>query len=377
MAVAILAGCSGSQPPIGAPGVMEQAPSAVNSMETVRRFIYSTGNCIDSRAEAFVTGAGCGAEMLADSQGMLDGRFGDLIRHFSAGAPAVAPRPVASPDYKASHSLLFVTNSIYDSEIYGDVAIYNAKDGSRVAIITDGIDGPGFDCIDAAGTLYVPQNGSIAEYALGHVKPFQYITEGTGEPIGCAIDAKGNLWVAAISDVIEYLKGSTQPHKLIKDGVESAIGIVFDHHGNMYVSNRLGTAQQSFVSVYPPRRKAPSRTITDGLFYPEGITIDTDGNLYVANFGYAKGEGCGDIVEYRAGQSKPFRTITDEISGPDGLAFANGLLYEDNGGNAACKSNSHVPLILEFPFGWGKASKKTIAILRAPVGLAYYPPQLP
>jgi hypothetical protein len=75
------------------------------------------------------------------------------------------------------------------------------------------------------------------------------------------------------------------------------------------------------------------------------------------------------------GQGKPFRTITDEINGPTGLTFANGRLYEDNGGINECKSN--FPLILEFPLGSVKPSKNTISIFRSPIGLAYYPPETP
>jgi hypothetical protein len=131
------------------------------------------------------------------------------------------------------------------------------------------------------------------------------------------------------------------------------------------------------VAVYPPGGDAPSRTITDGIFFPEGIAVDSHGNLYVANFGFAKGSGCGDVAAYHIRQGKPFHTITDEISGPIGLSFADERLYENNGGNAACGSNSHVPLILEFRFGSVNPLKKAITVSRDPAGLAYYPPQLP
>ncbi len=154
-----------------------------------------------------------------------------------------------------------------------------------------------------------------------------------------------------------------------------ANSIVFDQRGNMYVGNNLGAySQQSFVAVYRPGRKTPWRAITDGLYYPEGLAIDGEGTLYVANLINAK-SGCGDIEEYRTDQGKPFRTITDEINGPTGLTFANGRLYEDNAGVNACKSN--FPVILEFPLGSVKASKNTISTFRSPIGLAYYPPEVP
>lgn len=343
---AFVAGCGESQQLVGTPSLT--APSY-----TARS--YATGTCFNAGATAFVSTVPCGGNV-----------------------PAISHRFNATPAYKASHSLLFVTNYIYDSQVGGDVAIYDAKHGSRIAIITNGIDEPGFDCVDASGTLYVPQSGSIVEYALGQTVPLRYITHGSGTPADCAIDAKGNLWVAAISDVIEYRKGSTEPYKIISDGVSYANSVAFDHRGNMYVGNNVGIeSAQSFIAVYRPGERTPSRTITNGIFYPEGLAIDSDDDLYVANFGYAKGEGCGDVAEYRAGRGKPFRKLTDEISGPVGLTFANSRLYEDNGGNAACDSNSHIPFILEFPLGATKPSKKMISILRSPGGLTYYPPGLP
>jgi hypothetical protein len=370
VAAALFAGCGGSSPPIGA--------SIGDSAEMPGHFIYASGTCIDFRAEVFVTGPGCSrSEMPESVPAGSSGRFLDLAPRSSREALTVAPRTIRSPDYKMSKSLLYVTNpptSTYRSAL-GDVMVYSAKDRDRIAIITDGIDQPGFDCIDATGTLYVPQNGSIVEYAAGQITPLRYITQGSGTPADCTIDAKGNLWVAALSDVIEYLKGSTQPHKTITDGVSNANSVVFDHHGNMYVGNNLGPySQQSFIGVYRPGRNTPSRAITNGLFYPEGLAVDSDDTLYVAN-AIASGSACGNIEEYRFGQSKPFQAITDEINGPTGLAFANGRLYEDNGGINECKSN--FPLVLEFSLGSIKPSKNTISIFRDPIGLAYYPPALP
>jgi sugar lactone lactonase YvrE len=292
------------------------------------------------------------------------------------------PESIGSPSYKMSDSLLYVVNFVTNTDELGDVAIYHAraKDPKPIAILTDGMDQPTGDCIDASGTLYVTnQSGYVVEYAPGKTKPLQYITQGRGTPASCTIDSKGNLWVAALSDVIEYLKGSNQPHKFIENGVTYANSVVFDHRGNMYVGN-LGDPYYKLpynVEVYAPGRKAPSRTITDGITWPVGTAVDANNSLYVANLtSTTSGMGCGNVEEYRVVQGRPFRTITDEISGSSGLAFdANGLLYEANGGINNCTSN--VDLILEFAHGSMTPSKRTITIFRSPDGIAYYPPQLP
>lgn len=338
--VLLLAGCGGSPPPANV------------FTETPLHFSSTTGACINPGAVAFVTGESCG----------------DRI-------DTPARRSQVSPDYRTSRSLLFVTNYIYDSQVGGDVAVYDAKHGNRIAIITNGIDDPGFDCVDGAGTLYVPESGAIVEYALGQSVPFRSITHGSGSPADCTIDGHGNLWVATLSDVIEYLKGSSEPYKIISDGVSYANSVVFDHHGNMYVGNNLGAySRRSYVAVYRPGRTTPWEAITDGISYPEGLAVDADDTLYVAN-AVASPSACGNIEEYRLGKKRPFRTVTDKINGPEGLTFADGRLYEDNGGINECKSNA--PLILEFPLRSVQPSKKTISLLRTPVGIAHYPVALP
>jgi hypothetical protein len=106
VALAMLAGCGGSQPPIGAPGAMP--PQSV---------------------------------------------------------PAAAQYDRAAP-------LLYVANFTAD---YNDVKIYhaNAKDPSPVAIITNDIDTPADDCLDAQGTLYVtnePVNGLVGSQNIQRAK---------------------------------------------------------------------------------------------------------------------------------------------------------------------------------------------------------------
>jgi sugar lactone lactonase YvrE len=329
-AAALFVGCGGSQPPIGAPGP-------------------GTRSLFDYRTRQFV-------------------------------APAMGTRPesIGSPSYKMSDSLLHVVNIGANSYPLGDVAIYDAraKNPKPIAIITDGIDQPGGDCIDATGTLYVTNtSGNVAEYAPGKTKPLRYITQGRGTPAACTIDSNGNLWVAALFDVIEYLKGSNQPHKLIENGVTYANSVVFDHAGNMYVGN-LGDPYYHLpynVQVYAPGRKAPSRTITDGITWPVGTAVDADNTLYVTN----DNAPC-NVEEYRVGQNHPFRTITDEIDGPTALTFdESGRLYEANGGTQGCTSDGPYAVILEFRHGSVKPSRRTISTRLYPSGIAYYPPQLP
>ena len=276
VAAAMLAGCGGSQPPIGAPGALPQ-----------------------SRA---------------------------ITLHARRGA-----------FYKTTHPLLYVANA-NRSEKYNDVAIYraNAKDPAPLATITGGINTAFGACIDSHGTLYVTNEpntglGYVSEYPLGKTRPSRVITDGVKEPGFCAIDADGNLWVANIygPNITEYLYGVTKPHRVITTGLIYPIGIAIDHSGNLYVGNGFGGSEQN-VEVYAPGSKSPSRTITSGITSPCGLTVDSNGTLYVAN------EFQSDIAEYRSGQSVPFQTITQGIAHVAGLTVdKKDTLYVANIGGSS------------------------------------------
>ena len=322
MSVALLAGCGGSPPPIGAPGAMQQS------------------HAIATRVE----------------------------------------RGAQTPDYKVSGPLLYVTN--FDAPPYDDVTIFDAKENkpTPIAVINTDASQSNGDCIDASGTLYVGNDpvsnlGWVSEYALGQTKPLRIITQGINTPAFCAIDAKGNLWVTnfGAATVTEYLKGATAPHFTLENGLTQPDGIAIDHAGNVYVGN-LRPPSASNVQVYPPGGKSPSRTITDGITWPIGIAVDAEGNLYVTN----DASPC-NIEKYRAGQSHPYQTITNEIDGPTAITFAKtGRLYEVNEGVQGCTSNGPWPVILEFRQHSLSPSKRMISDdLHTPSGAAYYPPLLP
>jgi hypothetical protein len=313
VAAAFLAGCGGSQPPIGAPG-------AIRTLTDPRRI-------------------------------------------------------TVDPGYKVSPGLLYV--ALFQVEPpYDKVLIYNtkAKNPTPIASITDGVSQPQSVCIDGSGTLYVVNGlGWISEYALGKTKPFQTITQGLNGPAFCTIDSSGNLWVTNIDgpNAVEYLKGSTTPHTAITKGMVYPIGIAIDHAGNMYVANSElnGTTN---VQVYPQGRKSPSRTITDGVTWPVGIAVDVNATLYVTNFAPP-----GSVQEYRAGKSHPYRAITKEMNGPSAVTFApNGRMYltntETQGGSGPAPA-----ILEYRPGSITPSKKMITNGLGFPLGTAYYPPLLP
>ena len=182
--------------------------------------------------------AGCGA------QGIV-----------GVGPDAMPPIGRASAKHGPTNPLLFVTEFTRST-----VLIYNPreKNPNPRGAITEGINAPVGDCIDAEGTLYVlnyeaDHAGSVTEYHLGHTRYFKRITRGINRPGYCAIDSSGNLWVTSFGgvNVTEYLKGTKEPTFVITVGLSYPVGISIDPSGNVYVANsKVGSAQN--VQVYPP-----------------------------------------------------------------------------------------------------------------------------
>jgi|HubBroStandDraft_6_1064221.scaffolds.fasta_scaffold55194_4 sugar lactone lactonase YvrE len=314
VAAAVLAGCGGSQPPIGA--------SAATAIQSQMRFgLTST---------------------------------------------PVLKLTLPSPGYEVTAPLLYAVNTGNFN-----VTVYRAKakNPTALATISEGLNVPFGACMDGQGTLYVtnepPGAGWVSEFPLGKTTPSRIVTDGMSEPAFCAIDAKGNLWVANASgpNVTEYLKGSKKPHSVITNSLVHPVGIAFDRSGNLYVGNGYGAPQQN-VEVYGPGSASPTRTITSGITSPNGLAVDSNGTLYVANVYQS------NVAEYRSGQGDPFQTITQALKSPGGLTVdKKGRLYVSNIGNST---------VVEFTQGAVTPLKREISEgLDEPDGIAYYPTLLP
>ena len=223
-AVAILAACGGSQPPIGVQGVMPQVYSPVTPTYKV------------SGALLYVA---------------LDYPTAVLV----FDATANNPKPIAT-----------ITKGLDDASRPCD-----DSDG-MLYVPNDPSDDPGW----------------ISEYALGQTKPLRLITKGISTPGGCAIDASGNLWVTNLGgeNVTEYLKGSTKPHLVITKGLTYPTAVAIDHADSLYVTNPEPFSAPN-VQVYAEGQKSPSRTITDGVTYPVGVAVDAHDTLYLVNLFYS------------------------------------------------------------------------------------------
>ena len=130
---ALLAGCGGSQPPIGAPGAMPQT------------------SVVATHAERG------GSWMLPEAQGKT--------------------------------TLLYVSLGLHR------VGVYDFDTGKRVGTLT-GFDDPYDGCVDANGNVYVTEyfNGDTVEYAHGGTKPLKTFAS-NGQAWACSVDAANDLAV--------------------------------------------------------------------------------------------------------------------------------------------------------------------------------------
>jgi serine/threonine-protein kinase len=297
VAAAILAGCGGSQPPIGAPGAIAQGvtESAQYAHSGPRLYVVNQGfpNVAVYRADSKDPSEG---EVISDGLRFPSGVCLD------------------------GEGTLYVTD-------YGDrVVEYPAGEKKPSRIITKGMSTPEFCAIDGKGNLWVTNMGgpNVTEYLKGSAKLETVITEGLTYPDGIAIDRSGNMYVSNGSygpyNVVVYPPRSTSPSRTITDGITSPVGVAVDAHGTLYVANQT----QNNVEEYRSGTSYPYQTITDGIDQPVAVTVSKSGYLYVTNYGeynFCK------IVEFAPGSITPSdRQISKGLLYPWGTAYSPPLL---------------------------------------------------
>ncbi|HEX3458378.1 MAG TPA: hypothetical protein VHR97_10530 [Candidatus Baltobacteraceae bacterium] len=172
---ALLAGCGGSQPPIGAPGIMAQSRAITDRAELKER---ST-----SGALLYVISYGYSVTMLSYPGLINNGSF--------------SPEGLATNVCSDQEGNVYVTT--------GGGVIYKYAHGGTAPIktLTDPNYWPIHGCsVDpTTGDLAVandgPSGGNVAVYAGGQGLPTYYSNSSITTYAGCAYDGSGNLFLAA------------------------------------------------------------------------------------------------------------------------------------------------------------------------------------
>jgi hypothetical protein len=300
-AAAMLAGCGGSQPPIGAPGAMPQT-AAIATQDHKDYDVRGPLLYVTDLTENVVTVY------------HADAKDPTPFATISAGLNAPAG------DCIDSHGTLYVTNQPSDGP--GWVSEYSLGTSKPTLIIKKGMDTPAFCAIDSNGNLWVTNIGgaNVTEYLYGSKKPDTVITDGVPHPVGLAIDSSDNLYVAnrlQSSNVVVYPPGRNIPSRTITDGVTSPVGIAVDASGVLYVAN----ITEANVEEYSQGGYTPFKTITKGLITPAPVIVNKKGWLYVAN------NEQGVVLEFRPGAVIPSkRQVSNGVKAPNGLAIYPAVL---------------------------------------------------
>jgi hypothetical protein len=274
--------------------------------------------------------AGCSQAQLAQPQG---------------ANPAVQT-PRALPHVKRQKplpsQLLFLTTGLDSIDIYS-----LAKPDQPLQTIDGLHEGQQQMDVDAAGNLYVVNNGTIEDdnYVGVYAPPYDgtpTILAATWQgvtffPIGVTVDASGTVYVTNCGKycgetpaVYVYPKGANAPAKQITAaGFDSLAGLAIDSASNIYVINWV-TATDA-VDVFTSKAGALKFTPMHlrGLITGDGgngLSFDAAGNLYVASIS----SGTNFVAEYKPGKrdisriidSMPFTLEPEMIDvGPDGNLY--------------------------------------------------------
>jgi serine/threonine-protein kinase len=231
--------------------------------------------------------------------------------------------PLGWPDKKKKKkSVLFVADCDSGVLLFDPTKANSSPIGS----ITTGTDCAFGVAVDKSGNLYVANigNNSVTVYPKGQTSPSLTITDAVSSPYSVAVDSKGNVFVSNLGNntITAYASGQTSAYETISfSAYGQAVGIGVDGSDNVWVA--CDTSNGVFVI------KAGSEGVTNsgltGLAGPIGVSFGPKGVLYVSNFSTT------NVAVYKSGQTSPFETITDGMSGPtqNGVTAA-GAFFQTN-----------------------------------------------
>jgi hypothetical protein len=263
-AVVMLAGCGGSQPPIGAPGAMPQTSA--------------------------------------------------IARHVERGKSWMLPGAKIT-------DLLYVSNSLGT----GGLLVFSYPKGELVGEVAVPSEDPVGLCSDGAGNVFATTAGLVSqsyiyEYAHAGTKPIATLTD-PGEANGCAIDpVTGNLAVTNVSsvggsmgsygDVAIFPHAEGKPSTYYDASITSYDYCAYDGKGNLYVDGHGAFTSTATIGELPSGSGVFSDiTLTEDI---EPISMQwTGGSLLVSSLTHVQSKhGPQPIYEIRVSGS------SGVVSGP-------------------------------------------------------------
>ncbi len=196
---------------------------------------------------------------------------------------------------------------------------------NAATVFDQGLTSPNPLLVDAAGNLYVGENGTgtIYKYAPGGGRSV-VLTIANDAFFGFVFDAAGNFFVsaydtvAAVGSILKVAPDGTQ--STFATGLTRVRGMVFDGAGNLY------QADLDSGNVYKYTPAGVQSVFASGFNYPTGIAFDSKGNLFVCS------QGVGVFEISPAGAVS---TFTNDVTDPRYVAIdSSDDLYVTDVGDA-------------------------------------------
>src|SRR3984957_8381240 len=191
VATVMLAGCGGSQPPIGAPGAMPQSTARKTSSQDLLYADTDSGMI-------FV-------------YSLPDGKF---EQSFHVGLSSVLECSDAAGDVFVTSPNLSGSGSVYEFAHGGSTPIATLADpGAAYACAVDPTTGNlAVANSNDPGNPYDPHYGDVAIYAGAQGQPTMYYSSVFTEPFSCTYDHGGNLYILASAEGYDYPQLARLPH---------------------------------------------------------------------------------------------------------------------------------------------------------------------
>lgn len=229
---ALLAGCGGSPPPIGAPGAMPKTSGIATNAAHGKSWTLPHSSTSDLATKASTRGA-----------------------------------------YQNTNDVLLYISTVANNAVY----IVTYPKGKAVATIS-GVLNPAGMCSDLHGNIFITSTGpgEIVEFAHGGTTPIATLNDPGYEPVDCAIDpVSGNLAVSNFANgtpgnIAIYQNAAGSPTFYSDPELYYFRSCTYDDSGNLWVVGEDGTAD--FAEL--PSGSSKFQILTLPFANPGGIKWD-------------------------------------------------------------------------------------------------------
>jgi sugar lactone lactonase YvrE len=206
-----------------------------------------------------------------------------------AGQPyVVALYAISAIAAKAGATKIYVVNNgTFNGNTGGaSVATFDAAGNPALPTITAGLNVPDAIAVDAAGKIYVVNEGdrTLVTFAPDGTPSTPTIVEPLGNPFDVAVDAAGKIYLMdfGAGTLLTYKPDGT-PTTPVLDGIFNyPAGVAVDAAGKIYVADSE-RGEYGQVKTFAPDGSPTTPTIGFGRSAPYAVAVDGAGKIYATD----------------------------------------------------------------------------------------------